>query len=616
MRWKLVVLGLAFAVGCDSGGKTSPAQEGEPEAAAEPAPTPEAPPAEPEPSVAEPEAPAPDCVPSAAEWQAGLGEHVKTLCGDCHGETLQFGASATLTGYDGLIAGKEGERLVDLLAQRLGNGTMPPAAQPQPTAEVRKALIQWATCDTTGEIIEPNPGGIGSNRPILDDSAGPPAGTDFFDLRAPDFEVQQDWSNRYECFTFEAPTDAPRYIRRIETLIGDARVLHHTVLIPGGGRAPGEHGPCNADNPLNLIYGWAPGQGALHFDEGGMLLRPGQKLTLQVHYNNAAGHPDVKDASGVRIYHGPVEGPEINMLALGPIDFQVPANQMAEATGYCRLPQDTRIIASFPHMHEIGASFEQVVLRGGPDGPAEPIISLDGWSFDAQYIYETPVALAAGDVVRTTCRFRNETDRMVRSGANTEDEMCFNFAYVSPPLPNNYCNSGAPAEAVPLYEPGVCAPDGADEVSVPQVSARLVIGAPEAPTGGELRDGTWVLSAGRLFLPATNLGPITIDADATTIVGQGLLAIDGDGLIIDSQIAVHLVTSVTDFDQLIGISVGADWALDGADPTSIALSPTCGDSNLIESVRFSTDGGSLTFQLAVDLGPAVLTVELDFDPVE
>lgn len=608
------VLSVMVALGCDDGGTTSPMQEGEPAPMAEPAPAPM--PEAPAPEPSEPEPPAPDCAPAEADWNAGIGEQVETLCGDCHGEVTQFGASTTLTGYAKLLEGAEGDRLVDQLAARLSNGTMPPAAQPQPDTAVRQAIVQWATCDTAGEIIEPNPGGIGADRPILDDSTGAPEGTDFFDLRAPDFEVQRDWDNRYECFTFEAPVGETRFIRRVETLIGDARVLHHTVLIPGGSRAAGEHGPCRGDNPLNLIYGWAPGQGALHFDEGGMRLEPGEKLTLQVHYNNAARHADVKDNSGVRIYHGPVEGPEISMLAMGPLDFQVPAGQMAETTGYCRLPYDTRMIASFPHMHEIGASFEQVVLRGGIDGPEESIITLDGWSFDAQYIYDTPVSLAEGDLVRTTCRFRNESDRMVRSGPNTEDEMCFNFAYVTPPLPSNYCNSGAPAEPVPLYTPGECAPDGAEDISVPQVSARLVIGEPEEPAGGALVDGNWILVAGRLYLPSTEIGPITIDDEATTIVGQGLLALDGDSLVIDSQIALHLVTNLTDLDQAIDISVGADWTPGEADPSSIALEQTCGESDLLQSVRYTTNGGRITFQLAVDLGPAVLTVELDFDPVE
>jgi hypothetical protein len=601
--WLFLLLAASGLSACDdAGGEALP----EPEATEPEAPEPEAP---------QPEVAVADCTPSAQDWTE-ISAHLTTLCSECHGETPQFGAATTLLDYSALLAGAEGERLVDQLAGRLGDGTMPPAAKPQPDSMVRKIVLDWATCEDT-DIIMPNPGGIGADRPILDAPDDPPAGTDFFDLRAPDFEVATDWANRYQCFTFEVPTTETRFIKRIDTLIGDARVLHHTILIPGGGRDAGENGPCASDNPLNLIYGWAPGQGALHFEEGGMRLEPGSKLTVQIHYNNGARHSDVRDNSGVRIYHGPVEGPEISMLAFGPLDFEIPDGQISEITGYCRLPQDTRIIASFPHMHEVGAGFEQVVIRNGADeADAASIITLDGWNFDAQYIYETPVDLATGDLVRTTCRFRNDTGQMVTSGPNTEDEMCFNFAYVTPPLPNNYCNSGAPADPVPLYEPGECAPDDADAISVPQVSARLVIGQPDTPEGGALTDGTWVLTGGRLFLPSTMLGPITVDTESTSITGQGLLRLDGETFILDSQIALHLVTSLTDFDETIAISLAADWANADADASQLALTPTCGDDSLVDSVRYTVDGQRLTFQLGVDIGPAVLTVELDFDSVE
>ena len=148
-----------------------------------------------------------------------------------------------------------------------------------------------------------------SDRPILDAPDDPPTGTDFFDLRAPDFPVDRDWDNRYECFTFEVPTTETRYIRRIDTLIGDARVLHHTVLIPGGGREPGEHGRCGSDNPLNLIYGWAPGQGALHFDEGGF----GLQAPTPDGYDTAHG-PIRQDVPGLQ---PPITGAGSGALPVG-----------------------------------------------------------------------------------------------------------------------------------------------------------------------------------------------------------------------------------------------------------------------------------------------------------
>ena len=181
---------------------------------------------------------------------------------------------------------------------------MPPPGQPQPGAQNRADVLDWATCGTwrKNEVAKSG-GAFDADRDIIPQSDPPMVGVDFFELRAQAFKVGADEDDRYECFTFELPITEERFIRRIETVVGDARVLHHAILIPEGQGEPGTHGPCDEENPLSLVYGWAPGQGALQFPEGGIRIRPGQRMTLNIHYNNSAGHGDVRDSSGVRIYH-------------------------------------------------------------------------------------------------------------------------------------------------------------------------------------------------------------------------------------------------------------------------------------------------------------------------
>lgn len=559
---------------------------------------------------------APTCLPSKTAWEAEQRPRVEAWCGACHGEVPSFGAPQSLLDYDALVAGPEGTRLVDQLVTRLKNDTMPPAAQPQPPHGDAAALVEWATCGAQTLEMVPNPIDTGADRPVLQDPGGPPEGTEFFDLLAPEFPIGEDWGDHYECFSFVAPVDEERFIRRIETIIDDARVLHHTVLVPKITRAPGEHGPCESDNPLELIYAWAPGQGALHFPEGGLRLAPGQGLTLQIHYNNRAGHRGVRDASGVRVYHGPPEGPEVGMLALGPLQFEVPARGRSTATGWCRLPADTKMIASFPHMHELGTAFDQVVERAS--GATETVIQLDTWDFNAQYIYDTPVELAAGDVVRTTCSFANEGDRPVGFGGGTDDEMCFNFAYVTPPVEEtglNFCNSGAPAPEVPPYAPGECAPVGADAVEVAQVRAELRVGTVPPPEGGVLPEGLFMLSGGVLYVPTLRLGPISVDADATVLTAQGLLSLIDGQASLDAQVALHLVTSASDFDENIEVSLGAAVSPRAANPAYLDLAVSCGNGELADSVRYTVTGDRLTLFIGVPVGPITLHVELWFDPI-
>lgn len=46
--------------------------------------------------------------------------------------------------------------------------------------------------------------------------------------------------------------------------------------------------------------------------------------------------------------------------------------------------------------------------------------------------------VAQGDVITTTCKWNNTTDRLVHWGENTEDEMCFNYTAYYPDLGLNW----------------------------------------------------------------------------------------------------------------------------------------------------------------------------------
>ena len=99
--------------------------------------------------------------------------------------------------------------------------------------------------------------------------------------------------------------------------------------------------------------------------------------------------------------------------------------------------EDVELVASWPHMHEIGSAFSQTLERDGE--PDRTIIELTGWSFEAQLIYDTPLSLLAGDRLTTSCTFDNYKDFTVVPGLGTEDEMCFNFMYATPAV-SNLCN--------------------------------------------------------------------------------------------------------------------------------------------------------------------------------
>ncbi len=377
----------------------------------------------------------PDCVPSREAFEANALPFIEEGCGNCHGAEPQFGAPMSLLDYDALIVGVEGERLVDKMATRLLDRTMPPATSPALGHSALDTLVEWTTC---GAQHPDHTDGLVASRPVWTAPAEKPD-LPTFDVTATEFAVSPTTLDRYECFVVAAPIDEPRFIRRIEPVIDDSRVLHHALVrIDRDGGGEGTNFRCEGFPPGDdYIYAWAPGQEPLQFPEGGIRVEPGETFVLQIHYNNGAGAQDVRDSSGFRVYHAPAIGKEFGMTELGNFGFgAIPPGGSESVTWDCTVNEAVELVASWPHMHEIGSAFSQELIR--QDGTSEMVLELTGWNFEAQLIYDTPHMLQPGDVLRSTCEWENNTNQLVVPGTGTADEMCFDFVYVSPPS-SNFC---------------------------------------------------------------------------------------------------------------------------------------------------------------------------------
>jgi hypothetical protein len=372
-----------------------------------------------------------DCVPSEQAWDLHSRDYVDTYCGKCHGETPDFGAPYSLLDYDELVSGQPGERRVDKMAQKLLDRSMPPPTESQLPHDALDTLVEWATC---GEEHPDHSDGLWASEPVWTAAGDPPAGSEHFDVTADSFQIDVNTLDHYQCFVVEAPIDSERFIRRFEPVIDDSRVLHHLLVsIDRNDSVSGDSFECSGFPPGDsYVYVWAPGTEPLQFEDGGLSIEPGDKFVLQIHYNNGAGVPDVEDSSGFRVYHDAPGGTEYGLGAVGTPAIYVPANDTGRAGDSCVVQQDVYIRASWPHMHEIGSEFETVITR--KDGTEETLIELTGWDFEAQYFYDTPVHLEAGDEISTVCTYDNPYDHAVYFGEGTGDEMCFNFLYMSPPM--------------------------------------------------------------------------------------------------------------------------------------------------------------------------------------
>lgn len=543
------------------------------------------------PGAASPDAAAPSdvggCVPDRAAWDAQVRALVQRQCGACHGATTNFGAPYSLLDYDFILRPRADGRPVDRIAARLMAGTMPPAGTPAPTDEAAQAIVQWASC---GAQTPPPGRGLRASRPVFRAPERAPTGMEAWDLRAGNYPVAANLRDRYQCFSFTFPGSEARFIRRFELVADRSEVLHHVVLLRDSrNTAPAEPFECSSmPEGSDYLYAWAPGQSAFEFPDGGLRVTPGQRVVMQIHYNNGQGLEGVRDNSGVRIFHTAPQGTEYGMVAIGPVGFQIPPRSMGAAESACGFSRPSRILAGMPHMHQIGAEFSQDLVRAG--GARESLISLQGWQFESQLFYDFGTEMQPGDRLVTRCVFNNTTPQSVRSGERTSDEMCFNFAYVTPAPTERYCDQAISSGMEFGYTPGACALPAAPS-EVPTVMGRAVVQPAPALGGGELPEARWVLSGVAWYLNSASVGSMSLNLDETSLSSRGQLWTGAGRLNADFVTRMNLVITG-------GVRLARDFAASFGgsftSPTSpLALTSTCGAS-APSSVRYAVDGDTLT----------------------
>jgi hypothetical protein len=149
---------------------------------------------------------------------------------------------------------------------------------------------------------------------------------------------------------------------------------------------------------------------------------------------NTSPYP-VLEKDVLHAYTLPVE--EVEVLAgfygLSDIYFDIPADNEDHVVKFdCTVQNDMSLLLMGPHMHEWGTEFYVDV---GPEGSMERLIDIPTW--EAWMRDDPPVLewdktnarpIKAGDIIRTTCVFNNDTDDMLLF----PQEMCATYGYFFP----------------------------------------------------------------------------------------------------------------------------------------------------------------------------------------
>ncbi|MYA24533.1 MAG: tetratricopeptide repeat protein [Gemmatimonadetes bacterium] len=259
------------------------------------------------------------------------------------------------------------------------------------------------------------------------------------------YTLRADGPDIFRNFAIPLPVDSTRYVKALEFLPGNARIVHHaTMMIDRSGAArrrdgrdgaPGFDGMSfgEAEDADGHFLGWT--QGKTPYPGSDSLtwrLDPGTDLLLQLHMLPTGKEESIEARVGLFFADAPPKRRPA-MLRLGRKDIDIPAGASDHwIRDTYRLPVDVEVLTIYPHAHYLGREIRAYAEL--PDGEREWLIWIEDWDFSWQddYRFSAPVFLPAGATLVMEYAYDNSAQNprqphdppvRVRYGLHSTDEM-------------------------------------------------------------------------------------------------------------------------------------------------------------------------------------------------
>jgi tetratricopeptide (TPR) repeat protein len=241
------------------------------------------------------------------------------------------------------------------------------------------------------------------------------------------------------------PAGPLRFVRALEIVPGNARVVHHAVLrIDRSGTVrrhdeadpgPGFDGMvfAGAQMPDGRFLGWTPGKAPdPGTDARAWRLPGGSDLVLQLHLRPTGKPETVRAKIGLHFASTPPTKAALSMeLSTTAIDLP-PGAKDVHARDQYTVPVDVAVTSVYPHAHYLGKSI--AAWAELPDGSRKWLVKIDDWDFvwQDQYRFVRPLRLPRGSTIHMDWTFDNSADnprnpfsppRHVVYGSASTDEM-------------------------------------------------------------------------------------------------------------------------------------------------------------------------------------------------
>jgi len=381
-------------------------------------------------------------------------------CRMCHSRPPRFGAPMPLVTWDDLHAravSDESKKVYERVVFMIDNdpAPMPPPPNPRLSEADRKVLKDWVAA---GAPRGPETCGGGGTTPPEAKPLG--CTPDLTLLPSEPWTMPDTAGDEYVCWGVDLTRPTPTHITAFAPRIDNTKIVHHVVVY----EAPESYDPkpkrCSAATSLTwrMVFGWAPGSGALELpSEAGFPIATtgATHYVVQMHYSNPQGLSGEKDRSGIDVCTSPPRKYEADVVAFGTQDIRIPPNPPGGIfTRECSLtvPEQfagLHFFAAMPHMHQLGVSMK-TELTPASGGPKVDMGTLPTFDFESQAWLPIDATVAAGDVITTTCSWKNNTGAEVRFGERTADEMCYSFTLYYPRIQLPLWSWAVPAQPPPI----------------------------------------------------------------------------------------------------------------------------------------------------------------------
>jgi len=272
------------------------------------------------------------------------------------------------------------------------------------------------------------------------DTPIPPVYTNEFwphdlEIAIPEYTVPNN-GDVYRCFPLPTGLSLDQFITSFKCIPGNKNIVHHILVYADTSNIPYKLDALDKELGYTSYWGvgsasakqigaWVPGSDPTIYPKGmGQFLAKAATIIIQVHY--APGSMGQKDQTSflARLSSSKLRElktePLLNHFATG---LFIPANKTTIFSAESSIVKKLTMISVMPHMHSVGKSVKVWKLNTAKD--TTRIIRINNWNFHWQLGYELPTPLIAnvGDVLQAEATYDNYTNRNIRDGASSSDEM-------------------------------------------------------------------------------------------------------------------------------------------------------------------------------------------------